>query len=90
MSIIIKKLTIKNFISVGAVTQAVDLTAENLTLVLGENLDMGGEHTGNKNGVGKCCGINTKIKIRNTESGKIYETTIGELYDGAAKFNRKK
>ncbi len=37
--------------SVGAVTQSVNLTQPGLTLVLGENLDLGGN--GNRNGVGK-------------------------------------
>ena len=32
----------KNFLSVGAVTQAVDLGRNGLTLVLGDNLDLGG------------------------------------------------
>jgi DNA repair exonuclease SbcCD ATPase subunit len=46
-----KELTIKNFLSVGNQTQAVQLNKENLTLVIGENLDLGGD--GNRNGVGK-------------------------------------
>jgi DNA repair exonuclease SbcCD ATPase subunit len=47
----IKNITIKNFLSVGAVTQSVDLSKPGLTLVLGENLDQGGADA--KNGVGK-------------------------------------
>jgi DNA repair exonuclease SbcCD ATPase subunit len=47
----IKHLTIKNFLSVGAVSQSVDFSGSGLTLVLGENLDMGGG--GSRNGVGK-------------------------------------
>lgn len=47
----IKHLTIKNFLSVGAVSQSVDFSGNGLTLVLGENLDMGGG--GSRNGVGK-------------------------------------
>jgi len=46
-----KSLTIKNFLSVGAVTQSVDFTSTGITLVLGENLDLGGN--GSRNGVGK-------------------------------------
>ena len=38
----IKELTVKNFMSVGNQTQAVDFDKEHLTLVLGENLDMDG------------------------------------------------
>jgi DNA repair exonuclease SbcCD ATPase subunit len=41
----------KNFLSCGAVTQAVELDKNGLTLVLGENLDLGGN--GARNGVGK-------------------------------------
>ena len=41
----------RNFLSVGAVVQAVKLDTDKLTLVLGENLDLGGD--GARNGVGK-------------------------------------
>ena len=41
----IKDLTVKNFMSVGNQTQAVDFNKEQLTLVLGENLDQGGDDT---------------------------------------------
>ena len=47
----IKSVSLKNFLSVGAVTQAVDLDRNGLTLVLGDNLDLGGN--GSRNGVGK-------------------------------------
>jgi len=47
---------IKNFLSVGSVPQTVDLTRSGFTLVLGENLDMGGQ--GNRNGVGKTTLLN--------------------------------
>ena len=40
--ITLKELTVKNFMSVGNQTQAVNFGKENLTLVLGENLDQGG------------------------------------------------
>lgn len=46
-----KSVTMKNFLSVGNVTQAVNLDQDGLTLVLGENLDQGGG--GSRNGVGK-------------------------------------
>lgn len=58
MTINIKDLTVKNFMSVGNVTQAVDFTKEQLTLVLGENLDQGGDDTGSRNGTGKTTIIN--------------------------------
>ena len=47
----IKNLTCKNFLSVGNVTQAVKMDQNGLTLVIGLNLDLGGE--GARNGVGK-------------------------------------
>ena len=52
----IKKLTVKNFMSVGNTTQAIDFDRSDLTLVLGENLDMGGD--GSRNGTGKTTIIN--------------------------------
>ena len=58
MTITIKDLTVKNFMSVGNVSQAVDFTRENLTLVLGENLDQGGDDAGSRNGTGKTTIIN--------------------------------
>ena len=54
----IKELTVKNFMSVGNQTQAVDFDKENLTLVLGENLDMGGDDSGSRNGTGKTTIVN--------------------------------
>lgn len=44
--------------SVGNVTQAVDFEEDQLTLVLGENLDQGGDDTGSRNGTGKTTIIN--------------------------------
>jgi len=52
----IKNLTVKNFMSVGNATQAIDFDRSDLTLVLGENLDMGGD--GSRNGTGKTTIIN--------------------------------
>ena len=54
----IKNLTVKNFMSVGNVSQAVDFEQEDLTLVLGENLDQGGDDAGSRNGTGKTTIIN--------------------------------
>jgi len=54
----IKDLTVKNFMSVGNQTQAVDFNHEQLTLVLGENLDQGGDDAGSRNGTGKTTIIN--------------------------------
>jgi exonuclease SbcC len=54
----IKTLTVKNFMSVGNQTQAVDFDKNLLTLVLGENLDLGGDDAGSRNGTGKTTIIN--------------------------------
>jgi len=54
----IKDLTVKNFMSVGNQTQAVNFNKEQLTLVLGENLDQGGDDSGSRNGTGKTTIIN--------------------------------
>jgi len=51
MSIVLKNITLKNFLSIGAVTQAVNFDSKELTLILGENLDLGGD--GARNGTGK-------------------------------------
>jgi DNA repair exonuclease SbcCD ATPase subunit len=52
----IKNLTVKNFMSVGNSTQAINFDRKDLTLVLGENLDLGGD--GSRNGTGKTTIIN--------------------------------
>jgi DNA repair exonuclease SbcCD ATPase subunit len=51
MSIILKNITLKNFLSIGAVCQAINFDNKELTLILGENLDLGGN--GSRNGTGK-------------------------------------
>lgn len=52
----IKNVTMRNFISVGNVSQAVQLNTEQLVLVLGDNADMGSN--GARNGVGKSTMLN--------------------------------
>jgi len=47
----LKNITLRNFLSVGQVTQAVNFDRQDLTLILGENLDLGGD--GARNGTGK-------------------------------------
>jgi len=54
----IKNLTVKNFMSVGNQTQAVTFDEQALTLVLGSNLDLGGDDTGSRNGTGKTTIVN--------------------------------
>ena len=52
----IQEITVRNFMSVGNATQAVNFDRDDLTLVLGENLDLGGD--GSRNGTGKTTIIN--------------------------------
>jgi len=54
----LKNITVKNFLSVGNQTQAVDFDKQALTLVLGSNLDLGGDDTGSRNGTGKTTIVN--------------------------------
>lgn len=49
--ILFRNITLRNFLSIGQVTQAVDFNKKELTLILGENLDLGGD--GARNGTGK-------------------------------------
>lgn len=51
MALNFEGMTIKNFMSVGNVTQAVSFTNSELFLILGENRDLGGDD--NRNGAGK-------------------------------------
>ena len=51
-----KNLTVRNFMSVGNATQGINFDRRDLTLVLGENLDLGGD--GSRNGTGKTTIIN--------------------------------
>jgi hypothetical protein len=67
-------LTIKNFMSVGNVSQAINFNSNDLVLVLGENLDLGGND--NRNGVGKAQPLHSKIK---TPDGW---TTMGDIKIG--------
>ncbi len=94
--ILIKTLTVKNFMSVGNQTQAIDFQQKLLTLVLGENLDMGGDDAGSRNGTGKTTIVNalcyalygealTKIRkdnLVNKTNGKSMLVTIAFEKDG--------
>lgn len=53
-----KHLTAKNFMSIGNSVQSVNLENDNLTLIIGENIDQGGDASGNRNGVGKSTIVN--------------------------------
>ncbi len=92
----IKDITVKNFMSVGNATQAVNFDRRDLTLVLGENLDLGGDDSGARNGTGKTTIINalsyalygnalTNIKkdnLINKTNGKNMMVTIDFEKDG--------
>ena len=96
MSFKIKTLAVKNFMSVGNATQAVQFDRRDLTLVLGQNLDLGGDDTGARNGTGKTTIINalsyalygsalTNIKkdnLINKTNGKNMLVTIEFEKDG--------
>jgi len=86
----IKSLSARNFLSIGNNTQAVNFERSDLTLVLGENIDLGGEDSGAKNGTGKCVGVNTSVRLRNTITGEITELTMGELYNAALEQHTRK
>ena len=66
----IKNLTVRNFMSVGAATQGIDFDRRDLTLVLGENLDLGGD--GSRNGTGK-------TTIINALSYSLYGTALSNI-----------
>ena len=92
----IRTLAVKNFMSVGNATQAVQFDRRDLTLVLGQNLDLGGDDTGARNGTGKTTIINalsyalygsalTNIKkdnLINKTNGKNMLVTIEFEKDG--------
>ena len=54
----IKEITVKNFMSVGNQAQAIDFANKSLVLVIGENMDLGGDDAGARNGTGKTTIIN--------------------------------
>lgn len=54
----LESMTLKNFMSVGNQTQSINFKSDFLTLVLGTNLDLGGEDTGSRNGTGKTTMVN--------------------------------
>ena len=54
----VNELTVKNFMSVGNAAQSINFTDKNLVLVIGENMDLGGDDAGARNGTGKTTIIN--------------------------------
>lgn len=78
----IKTVTSRNFLSIGAITQSVNFDNQNLTLVLGENLDLGGD--GSKNGTGKTTLLQTLsyalfgVGINNIKKDNLINRTNGK------------
>ena len=52
----IKELTVKNFMSVGNQAQAIDFSNKSLVLVIGENMDLGGDDAGAGRGLPRAHG----------------------------------
>ena len=87
----IKNVSIRNFLSIGNAVQAINLNRNELILVLGENLDLGGEDAGSRNGAGKTSVMNAisyalfswpisqikKEHLVNTSNGKEHGSHIG-------------
>ena len=92
----ITDITVKNFMSVGNSTQGIQFDRNDLTLVLGKNLDLGGDDSGARNGTGKTTIINalsyalygealTKIRkenLINKTNGKSMLVTIDFTKNG--------
>tara|TARA_Y100001949_G_scaffold11705_1_gene8679 strand:+ start:762 stop:2495 length:1734 start_codon:yes stop_codon:yes gene_type:complete len=78
----INEISIKNFMSVGNVTQGVILNNTGLTLVLGNNLDLGGD--GSRNGTGKTTLVNALsyglfgIPLTNIKRDNLINKTNGK------------
>ena len=80
----IKSLTVKNFMSVGNVTQSVDFDRQDLTLVLGQNMDLGGDDAGARNGTGKTTMVNALsyglfgVALTNIKKDNLVNKTNGK------------
>ena len=78
----LKHVTLRNFLSVGSVTQAVDLNNQELTLILGDNLDLGGD--GARNGPGKTTLIQADsyalygVPLNNIKANNLINRTNGK------------
>lgn len=80
----IKSLSVKNFMSVGNVTQSVNFDRQDLTLVLGQNMDLGGDDAGARNGTGKTTMINALsyglfgVALTNIKKDNLINKTNGK------------
>jgi len=87
----LKNITLKNFLSIGQVTQAVDFDKKDLTLILGENLDLGGD--GARNGTGKTtliqglCYSLFGVPINNIRKDNLVNRTNGKNMLVTLEFN---
>lgn len=87
----LKNITLKNFLSIGQVTQAVDFDKKDLTLILGENLDLGGD--GARNGTGKTtliqglCYALFGVPINNIRKDNLVNRTNGKNMLVTLEFN---
>lgn len=94
MALQINNLTVKNFLSVGNQTQAVRLDRDDLTLVLGENYDVGGGDAGARNGTGKTTIINALsyalfgLALTNIKRDNLINKTNGKGMMVAVEFEK--
>jgi len=78
----LQNITLRNFLSIGQVTQAVNFDRKELTLILGENLDLGGD--GARNGTGKTtliqglCYALFGVPINNIRKDNLVNRTNGK------------
>lgn len=79
-----KELQIRNFLSFGNQTTTIDLSDFGSTLIIGENVD-----ANSNNGAGKCCQVDTLIKIRNKKTGQIQSISIGKFFESLQKSRGK-
>ena len=79
----IKNVSAKNFMSVGNNTQAVNFDNCQLTLVLGENIDQGGDDAGSRNGTGKTTTA-AKIAHRLQSNGHSVIAAAGDTFRAGA------
>lgn len=74
-----KKLSLRNFLSVGAITEVVNFEHDDITLILGQNLDIG--DSGSRNGVGKstCLAALCYVIYDKTTSGISKDNLINKV-----------
>jgi len=67
----------KNFGSFGNTVTEIALDKNKTTLICGNN------------GSGKCLYIHTKVRLRNRQTGEVFDTTIGEMYAQAEQKHKR-